>query len=276
MTKGYFLERLSWSQAREAFAKTTFAVIPTGSTEQHGPHLPLGTDFMAARELAARVAERSEVIVTPTLSFGFAKYHNVFPGTLSISDFTLGQVLIEICEDLLLYGVRHILFINGHGGNMGAIRRCGDWLRRRNIPMAAAPWWEMTHLINPDWKAIGHADYIETAAMLAIDPELVDMRKAKNIPNNKLTPDLPLRSLNLVQFQGVDIPINTVVSDVNTAGNMLEFGMTAADDYTLSPAIATEEMGEQMLDGLAAYLASFIEAFRKVEYPPAEQVEDTP
>lgn len=276
MTKGFFLERLTWPQAQAAFRQTSFVVIPTGSTEQHGPHLPLGTDFMAARELAARVAERSEVIVIPTLPIGFAKYHNVFPGTLSISDATLGQMLIEICEDLLLHGASHILFINGHGGNMGAIRRCGDWLRRYNIPMAAVPWWEMTHLVNPEWRAIGHADYIETAAMLAIDPALINLEKAKNIPNKQLTPELLVSSLNIARFRDVDITINTVVSDVNAAGNMLEYGMTGAKDYSISPTAATAEMGAQILDGLADYLAAFIGEFRKVTYPPIQQVGEPP
>jgi len=276
MTKGYFLERLTWPQARQAFDRTGFVVIPTGSNEQHGPHLPLGTDFLVARELAARVAQRSEVIVTPTLPIGYAKYHNVFPGTLSLSEDTLNAALIDICDDLLRYGTTHILFVNGHGGNMNAIRRCGEWLRQRGIPMAAAPWWQMTHLVNPQWQALGHADFIETAAVLALDEGLVDMKAAKSYDNKDLTPEIKLDSLNLARFKGVNIIVNSVVSDVTPAGNMLEFGMTEAKDYSTPPTAATAEMGNQMLDGIADYLAEFIQAFRKVRYEPPQMVAHLP
>jgi creatinine amidohydrolase len=276
MTKGFFLERLTWPQARQAFDRTGFVVIPTGSNEQHGPHLPLGTDFLVARELAARVAERSEVIVTPTLPIGYAKYHTVFPGTLSLSEATLNAALVDICEDLLKYGTTHILFVNGHGGNMNAIRRCGEWLRQRGIPMAAAPWWQMTHLVNPQWQALGHADFIETSAVLALDEALVDMKAAKLYPNKDLTPEIKLDSLNLARFKDVNIIVNSVVSDVSPAGNMLEFGMTGAEDYSTPPTAASAEMGNQMLDGIADYLAEFIEAFRKVHYEPPQMVEHLP
>jgi creatinine amidohydrolase len=276
MTKGFFLERLTWPQARQAFDRTGFVVIPTGSNEQHGPHLPLGTDFLVARELAARVAQRSEVIVTPTLPIGYARYHNVFPGTLSLSEDTLNAALVDICEDLLRYGTTHILFVNGHGGNMNAIRRCGEWLRRRGIPMAAAPWWQMTHLVNPQWQALGHADFVETSAVLALDESLVDMKAAKLYANKDLTPEIKLDSLNLARFKGVNIIVNSVVSDVSPAGNMLEFGMTEAQDYSTPPTAATAEMGNQMLDGIADYLAEFIQAFRKVHYEPPQMVAHLP
>ena len=138
MSDGFFLERMTWPQAQAAFKRTSFVVVPIGSTEQHGPHLPLGTDFLVAKELARRVGERANVIVTPTIPVGYAQYHAVFPGTLSFSEETLARAYIELCQNLLRYGATHIFFMNGHGGNMTALRRCGEWLRERSVPSAVA------------------------------------------------------------------------------------------------------------------------------------------
>lgn len=149
MKKGYLLERLTWPKAKKAFEETTFVVVPIGSTEQHGPALPLGTDFFVPRDIANRLIEKSNVIVTPTIPFGYAKYHTTFPGTLSLHEDTLRQVLIDLCEDLLKYGTTHILFIDGHGGNLTALRQCGIWLRERCIPSAVAVWWQIAPSIDP-------------------------------------------------------------------------------------------------------------------------------
>jgi creatinine amidohydrolase len=268
MSKGYFLERLTWPQAKAAFEKTSVVVFPLGSNEQHGPHLPTGTDWLVARELARRVGERANVIVTPTLPIGFAKYHTVFPGTLAISEDTLTRMLIEICEDLIKYGVTHILFVDGHGGNLSSLARCGAWLRDQGVLAATAPWWEMTQIVNPNWGAIGHADYIETSAVLAIDESLVDMKMAK-IPTNKpLSDKISLDHIHQARFKNGVLGINLVMTDVTDTGDMLEIGVSTANNYDTPPTASSKEMGNTILDGLADYLTEFVEEFRKVQLPP--------
>lgn len=266
--KGYYLERLTWPQAKEAFSKTSVVIIPTGSNEQHGPHLPTGTDWMVARELARRVAERVEVIVTPILPFGYAKYHTVFPGTLALKEETLKNALIDICEDLLKYGATHFVFVNGHGGNTTALRQCGEWLRERSVPAVVASWWTMAHMANPEWNMIGHADYIETAAVLALDPNLVDLSVAKNHKNRKLTDKLSMDNLGVVRFKDATLQINGVMTDVTDTGDMLEYGESPASNYDIEPTQSTSEMGNKILDSVADYLAEFIEEFRSVRFAP--------
>ncbi|MCJ7622715.1 MAG: creatininase family protein [Anaerolineaceae bacterium] len=275
MNKGYFLERMTWPKALQAFKETSIAVIPTGSTEQHGLHLPVGTDWMVAQELAKRVGERSKVIVTPVLPFGYAKYHTVFPGTLSLREETLKSVLIDLCEDLLKYGITHILFVNGHGGNTNALRACGEWLRERCVPAVVASWWTMAHVANPEWHMIGHADFIETAAVLALDETLPDMSVAKNHKNRMLTPELHLDNLGVVRFKDATMAINGVMTDVTDTGDMLEYGESPAQNYDIEPSSATKEMGEQILETLADYLAEFIDEFQKVKYPEVGSVGPT-
>jgi creatinine amidohydrolase len=270
--KKYLLEHMTWPEAKEAFERTSVIVIPIGSTEQHGPHMPLGTDFLVAQDLARRVGERADVIVTPTITIGYAKYHTTFPGSLSVSQETLARALIEICDDLIRYGATHILFVNGHGGNKVSIGRCGTVLRKRCVPVATACWWEMSQVVNPEWLAIGHADYVETSAILAIDESLANMELAQVPQNKNLSDTIALDTPHIARFKEGALSVNLVPADITDTGDMLEYGLTAATDYETPPTTGTKEMGKAILDGLADYLAEFIEEFRKVELPPLEEM----
>src|SRR5512142_3340323 len=214
MSEGFLLERMTWPQAQAAFKRTSFVVVPIGSTEQHGPHLPLGTDFLVARELGRRIGERANVIVTPTIPVGYAQYHAVFPGTLSFSEDTLTNAYIDLCKNLLRYGATHIFFMNGHGGNMVALRRCGEWLREQCVPSAVACWWEMTHVVHPEWMALGHACYVETSMILALDASLPDMASAVVAVNKPLTGNIALDDLRAARFKGGKFAVNCVMTDI--------------------------------------------------------------
>jgi len=270
--KKYLLEQMTWPEALDAFKRTTVVVLPIGSTEQHGPHMPVGTDFLVAENLARRIGARANVIVTPTITIGFAKYHTTFPGTLSVSEETLTQALIEICDDLLKYGMTHLLVVNGHGGNMRSIYRCGAVLRQRCVPMAVACWWEMTQVVNPEWLAVGHGDYIEASAMLAIDESLPNMAIARVPDNKNLSDTIALDTPHHARFKGGALTVNLITNDITDSGDMLEYGLTAAKDYSISPTAASKERGEAILEGLADYLAEFVEEFRKVQLPPIDKM----
>ncbi len=272
MAEGFLLERMTWPQAQAAFKRTSFVVVPLGSTEQHGPHLPLGTDFLVARELARRIGLRSNVIVTPTLPIGYAEYHAVFPGTLSLSEKTLSRALIEMSSHLVRYGATHVLFMNGHGGNMTALRKCGEYLRRCCVPAAVACWWEMTHVVNPEWLLLGHADYVESSMVLALDESLPDMAAARLAVNKPLTDQIALDDLRAARFKGAHLAVNLIMTDITDDGGMMEYGVSAAKDYTIPPTAARKEIGEKLYEGLADYYAAFIEEFRRVKLPPVGSV----
>jgi creatinine amidohydrolase len=269
-TKRFLLQTMNWPEAQEAFRRTSVVVIPIGSTEQHGPHMPLGTDFLVADSLARRLGARADVIVTPTIPIGYAKYHTEFPGTLSVSEETLTRALIEVCDDLIKYGATHILFVNGHGGNMPSITRCGEELRKRCVPVAAACWWKMTQVVNPKWLAIGHGDYLETSVVMAIDESLPNMDVARLPRNKDLTDAVSLDAPDVARFKAGTLFVNLVSVDTTDTGDMLEIGLTGAARYDIPPTAATREMGEAILEGLADYLAEFVEEFRKVVLPPLD------
>lgn len=192
------------------------------------------------------------------------------PKVLSRSNQLFSQALIDICADLLKYGTTHILFVDGHGGNLTALRQCGIWLRERCIPSAVAVWWQIAPTIDPSWQAIGHADYVEVSAMLGVDESLVDMEAAKLPKNIDLTDKLRTLDPHSTEFEGGVVGVNLLTADITTTGDLMEFGLTAAKDYTIEPSSGTKEMGEKFLEGQADYLAKFIEEFRKVTLPPVK------
>jgi creatinine amidohydrolase len=269
-TKRFLLQEMTWPEAQAAFQRTSVVVIPIGSTEQHGPHMPLGTDFLVADNLARRLGARAEVIVTPTIPIGYAKYHTDFPGTLSVSEETLTRALIEVCDDLIKYGATHILFVNGHGGNMPSITRCGEELRKRCVPVAAACWWKMTQVVNPEWLAIGHGDYLEVSVVMAVDESLPDMKVARLPRNKNLSEAIALDAPDVARFREGTLFVNLVSVDTSDTGDMLEIGLTGASSYDTPPTAATKERGEAILEGLADYLADFVQEFRQVTLPPLD------
>ena len=147
-------------------------LIPLGSTEQHGPHLPLDTDARIAEAVALRAAEALEqpVAVAPVVAYGASGEHAGFAGTLSIGTDVLRSVLIELVRSAALTFER-IVFVNGHGGNIEALRAAVTQMRAEGHAVSA---WSPTI---PDGDA--HAGRTETALMLAIAPETVRLELAE-------------------------------------------------------------------------------------------------
>ena len=141
-----FLERMTTVQAEWAFAKDPLAIIPLGSTEQHGPQCALGTDFLIPRNLAERVEamdETKNVIVLPTVPFGVCDYHMSFPGTFNIGFEGLYLLLSKITGAMMQHGVRRFLVINGHGQNTPAIDQTSLEVYRAGGIMASIDWWSL-------------------------------------------------------------------------------------------------------------------------------------
>ena len=192
-----FLSKAFWP----AVPADAFVLVPTGSTEQHGPQLPFDTDSVVAVAVAEGVAGRLDamghpVVVAPVLAFGASGEHKDFPGTVSMGQEALGFVLVELVRSASSWA-RRVVFVNGHGGNVLALR---DAVLQLN---------EEGH--NVGWVPCGtlagdaHAGRVETSLMLALRPDSVGSeRPVGNVAGiGDLMPELAAGGVRAVSPNGV-------------------------------------------------------------------------
>lgn len=167
------LERLTWPQVQARLqAGWRRVLVPLGATEQHGPHLPLGTDTVLATELAVRVARGlGRTLVAPVVPVGSSAEHGDFPGTLSVSHEALAGVLLELCEWLHDHGFGRVVVFSAHGGNGRALQLLAERARPGTVVLTELPQLPGHH--------DRHAGRDETSMMLRVDPKSVDRRAAQ-------------------------------------------------------------------------------------------------
>ncbi|GAA3411162.1 creatininase family protein [Paenibacillus hodogayensis] len=177
---------------KERIAEKRVAILPVGAVEAHGPHLPLGTDNVLAERMGAKLAERTDAYLLPTLPYGQVWSLRSFPGSLSVSNESLIMLLSDIGESLYQQGFGVFVMLNGHLGNGTALKEAARRLYEK-VPELKVYYFfypgvkEITARVRESSSAHGayfHACEIETSYMLYLAEELVDMDKAIcDIPN---------------------------------------------------------------------------------------------
>jgi creatinine amidohydrolase len=149
-------------------------ILVTGSVEQHGGHLPLGTDAFAAITIAERVSEKLGAPILQLSPVGVAPYHLPWPGSLSLTPTTFISLLVDVCDGLARAGVARVLIINWHEGNTPSIRLGADEVQQRHrLRIVVAESHIITNSLFPDEMEFTHAGAMETAAVMAYRPSLV-------------------------------------------------------------------------------------------------------
>lgn len=148
---------MSWPEVEEALKKTDVVIVPVGSTEQHGTHLPLGSDTLQAADMARMVVKRLAgegitVCASTAIPFGISHAHMKFPGTITLSSETMMRVITEVCRSLHVHGFRKFMFVYGHAGNLATLR-----LVAQNLALILRD----SKLIVPDWLPVMSAKYPE-------------------------------------------------------------------------------------------------------------------
>lgn len=154
--------------------KKQAAIIPVGSIEQHGPHLPVSTDSDIVTEVAKRIAEKNGYMLLPTLNYGVSFEHAPF-FNLSIRESTLRTVLTDLCVSLLSNNIKSVFIINGHHGNLKPIKNLDVKLKEissNKLRVFSLSYWHFMQ------REFDHAGFVETSLMLAISKN-VKMKLAK-------------------------------------------------------------------------------------------------
>ena len=154
--------------------KKQVAVIPVGSIEQHGAHLPVSTDSDIVTEIAKRISEKNRYLLLPTLSYGVSFEHAPF-FNLSIRESTLRTILTDLCSSLLANNIKTVFVINGHHGNLKAIKNLDVRLKKiskNKLKVFPLSYWHFMQ------REFDHAGFVETSLMLAISKD-VKMKSAK-------------------------------------------------------------------------------------------------
>ncbi|MGH3329270.1 MAG: creatininase family protein [Streptomycetales bacterium] len=174
------IEDLTSPDVAGAIARNPVAVLPLGSVEQHGPHLPCGTDTMAARLVAEAVAERLDALLVPFGPYGVTPIHAGHPGTVSLSRPTFEALACDICEELIRLGVRALVLVNWHEGNTASLNAVATDLQDRHDVtfVVAQACYVAQRVYAESGGELTHGGGIETLAVLAHDPALLRLDRA--------------------------------------------------------------------------------------------------
>lgn len=187
------LSELTWPEVRELLAsgQVDTAVVAVGATEQHGPHLPLGTDAILAQAIGERVAKGlGRALLAPPVVVGRSDHHMAFPGSLTMRQETLAAVLDDYVASLKRHGFANMVLLPTHGGNFGPLAQIAAALREAHPEVNIVGYTDLDRLIRALYAASArfdvsaeaagaHSGESETSMMLALRPDLVHMEKAK-------------------------------------------------------------------------------------------------
>ncbi|TLP79882.1 creatininase family protein [Nesterenkonia sphaerica] len=248
--------RMTTVDAQDFCASDGIVIVPIGATEQHGPHLPLGTDFTMAETVAQRAAQDVEnVVVTPAIWTGYSPHHMEYTGTVSLRSETLMAMIRDVAESLWHHGFRRILFLNGHGGNMNLLGAAAQTLRfELDVRITVASYWSFASDAIANWRksplgGINHACEMETSLMLTSHGDQVKPEQATNTP---ITFANPYLSNDLLGSGAVATP--------------WDFAEVTADGTLGHPELATAERGRELLEAVVRGLVGFLEDFKRWDW----------
>jgi creatinine amidohydrolase len=236
------LANMTQPQAQKALGRGT-VVLVTGSVEQHGAHLPLGTDAFAALTIALRVGYRLEAPVLPLSLVGVAPYHMPWAGSLTLRPETLSSLMLDVCRGLSAAGVERVIVVNWHEGNTSAIRIAADQVQAElPVRVIVVEAHIITNGLFPEEMEFTHAGSMETAAILAYDSSLVrlDQRTEGDLVDSG--------SEGHAMFRRRDVfPV------------MKDFREVAATGWYGTPEAVTEERSREIIDAVTDHIVGAVE-----------------
>jgi creatinine amidohydrolase len=241
---------LTWPEIKEATIDDAIVLIPVGSMEQHGQHLPISTDsincFEIVQRAAQKVSDKVKVLVTPALWAGYSAHHMNFPGTISLEVNTLSTVVFQICKCIYAHGFKRIVLVNGHGGNNSALQVASQEIGEKlHFPAVVI---KLLDLLKDHIQEVrrsrpsayrSHAGELETSLQLVFSPSLIKKNKFRKVDTYPSS-----------EYKG-----KFFVYDGN-------WEVMTATGGVGDPSLASKDKGEKLIDIAVSELANFLTEFR--------------
>jgi creatinine amidohydrolase len=240
------------SKQLDGISRNTVVVLPTAAIEQHGPHLPVGTDSFIAEKISERLdaACKGHLLTLPVQRIGCSEHHMSFAGSLSFPHEVFAAAVMETIRSVVRHGYRRFLVLNAHGGNQSiggviAEKAAQQW---PEAEIVFTSWWrpaaaKLKEIVEGDYPSVGHACEFETSLILAIEPALVDMAQARDDGIPQAAP----------QLRG----------DLLSAGSATlsrPFDRATRHGVFGRPTLASAEKGQRILQCVVEELRSLIES----------------
>lgn len=254
-------ELLTWPEINEAIRQEKVIVLPVGSTEQHGHHLPLDVDAKLVTAVALAAGERSpaDMLVLPSVAYGYCHHVMDFPGTINISPTTFVNFLLDVTRSVAYHGFKKIIIINGHGSNHPLVEQVGrQTILQTDATCCTLSWWQ---LVAAKWNAeiresgvggCAHACELETSMYWHLDPDGVRQDRIKGA-----LPDYVTIIPGGAEWSWIDLTMGA-----GTAGII---GWTSSYSETGAigaPELATEEKGSLVFNHAVERLVALVQWVR--------------
>lgn len=248
----YRLAEMTWEEVEAATDSTQTMLLPVGSTEQHGTHMPLGVDVLMPEAICERVATETECLLAPPVWYGVSPHHTFKPGTFTVESETFQRYIRDICVSAGEWGVENVLLVNGHylvqDPELEVVVReltTNHDLRAFHVPLVSV--FEDVATAARTSDVSFHAAEFETSLMLAVAPDLVDLTAAESV-------DPPDDAVPLTDYDAYG---------ENRVGWALSPGRMDALTHTGSlgdPTAATAELGRSLVDAAVENIVTLVDA----------------
>lgn len=263
-------ELLTWPEVKEAIEAERVAVLPVGSTEQHGYHLPQDVDTRLATAVAHAAAARNpeQVVVLPSIPYGYTHHVMDFPGTINVEPTTFVRLLLDVTRSLAYHGFKRIVIINGHGSNHPLVEQAGrQTILQTDALCMTLSWW---NLIAADWNrdirtsvnpgGSAHAGELETSMYMHLNPD--------GVRRDRIVGDLPeyMRLPGGDRWQYVDLTGGTGPATI------VEWTSTYTESGAFGrPQEGTPEKGARVFELAAERFEEMLRWFRQRPAPARRQ-----
>ena len=248
-------EKLKWKDVEKQAKDGNLLILPIGSLEQHGYHLPVDTDMDCAHYIAEKVAEKTNTLLLPPIYYGYVDYALDFPGTVSVGCITLTNYIVDIAISLWKTGFKKMLLLNGHGGNTASTSMAANIISEKTeMLFATVMWTSMIGEIYNKEREVGigenvHAAELETDVKYYIDPDNCDPSKAIKEMGGPLT-----------KYTHMDLGIPS-------AGKLIVKWKYYTKSGVLGDATkSTIQKGKKWAEAAIEQVCDFVEILKKLDY----------